>query len=204
MGVSSQCTCPNPRTPRWGLNGRTQNVSTVFELYLALEIHYDDLAVELVNNVRQTMAYERQLPVDPCELKFLPAEELKQLEIPVPDFHETDIFQVHRARSMGRESIRNSGARNDRIWIQAGRLDIYGELREGAMACLFGFFKTRNVRTEVLSWLAYVQVLDPVNGGRYHGTSRHIQVCKRRTGRDMRIISIGVIVWAGTCASLWR
>ena len=194
VGVSNQGTCPNPRTPRRALKGRTQNVGTVFELCLALEIHYDDLAVELVNYVRQTTADERQLPVDPSELKFLPAEQFTQLEIPVPDFQETDIFQVHRARCTGRKSFRNSGARNDWIWIQAGGLDMYGELRGRAVARLVGLFKIRNVRTEVVSRLAYVQVLDPVNGGRFHGASGHIRVCKRRNGRDMRIIDIGVIV----------
>ena len=70
----------------------------MFELSLALEIHYDDLAVELINYVHKTMADERQRPVDPSELKFLPAEQFTQLEIPVQDFQETDIFQVHHAR----------------------------------------------------------------------------------------------------------
>ena len=60
----------------------------MFELSLALEIHYDNLAVELINYVRQTMADERHLPVDPSELKFLPAEQFTQLEIPVPDFQK--------------------------------------------------------------------------------------------------------------------
>ena len=55
---------------------------------------------------------------------------------------------------------------------------MYGELRGRAVARLVGLFKIRNVRTEVVSPLAYVQVLDPVNGGRFHGASGHIQVCK--------------------------
>ena len=52
IGVSNQGTRPTPQTPWRVLNGRTQNVGTVFELSLALEIHYDDLAVELINYVR--------------------------------------------------------------------------------------------------------------------------------------------------------
>ena len=140
------------------------------------------------------MADERQLPVDPSEVKFLPGEQFTQLEIPVPDFQETDIFQIHRARSVGGKSFRNSGARNDWIWIQAGGLDMYGELRGQAMARLVGLFKIRNVRTEVVSRLAFVQVLDPVNSGRFHGASGHIRVCRRRNAWDMRIIDIGVVV----------
>ena len=65
VGISNQRTCANLRTPRRALKGQTQNVSTVFKLCLALEIHCDDLAVELVNYVRQTIADEWQLLVDP-------------------------------------------------------------------------------------------------------------------------------------------
>ena len=71
---------------------------------------------------------------------------------------------------------------------------MYGELRGRAVARLVGLFKIRNVRTELVSRLAFVQVLDPVNGGRFHGPSKHIRVCRRRNGRDMRIIDIGVVV----------
>ena len=103
VGDSNQGTCRNPRTQGQALKGRTQNVGTVFELCLALEIHYDDLALELINYVLQTTAYEGQLPVDPSELKFLPAEQFMQLEIPVPDLQDTDIFQVQRGRCTGRK-----------------------------------------------------------------------------------------------------
>ena len=105
VGVFNQGTRPTPQTPRRALKGRTQNVGTVFELSLALEIHYDILAVELINYVRQKIADEWQLPVDLSELKFLPAEQFTQLEIPIADFQETDIFQVHRARCTGRKSF---------------------------------------------------------------------------------------------------
>ena len=125
------------------------------------------------------MADEPQLPVDPSELKFLPAQQFTQLEIPVPDFQETDIFLTHRARCTGRKSFRNSGATNDWIWIQAGGLDIYGGLGGRAVAPLVGLLKIRNVRTEVVSRLAFVQVLDPVNGGRFHAASGHIRVSRR-------------------------
>ena len=71
---------------------------------------------------------------------------------------------------------------------------MYGELRRWAVARLVGLFKIRNVWTEVVSRLAFVQVLDLVNGGRFHGVSGHIRLCRRRNGRDMRIIDIGVVV----------
>ena len=71
---------------------------------------------------------------------------------------------------------------------------MYGELRGRAVARLVGLFNIRNVETEVVSRLAFVQVLDPVNGGRFHGASGHIRVRRRSNGRDMRIIDIGVVV----------
>ena len=71
---------------------------------------------------------------------------------------------------------------------------MYGELRGRAVASLVGLFKIRNVRTEVVIRLPFVQVLDPVNRGRFHGASGDIRVCRRRNGRDMRIIDIGVVV----------
>ena len=71
---------------------------------------------------------------------------------------------------------------------------MYGELRGRAVARLVGLFKIRNVRTEVVSRLAFVQLLDPVNGGRFDGASGHIRVCRRPNGRDMRIIDIRVVV----------
>ena len=136
----------------------------MFELCLTLEILYDDLTMELVNYVRQTMADEWQLAVNSSELKFLPAKQVIQLEIPVPDLQETDISQVHRARCMGRKSFRNSGTRNDSIWRQAGELDMYGEHCGQAVAPLVELFKIRNVWKKVVGPLAYVEVLDQVTG----------------------------------------
>ena len=105
VGISNQGTRPTPQTPRGALKGRTQNVGTVFEFSLPLEIHYNDLAVELINYVRQTMADKRQLPVDPSELKILPAEQFRQLKIAVLEFQESDIFQIYRACCTGRKSF---------------------------------------------------------------------------------------------------
>ena len=71
---------------------------------------------------------------------------------------------------------------------------MYGDLRGRAVARLVALFKIRNMSTGIVSRLAFVQVVDPVNGGRFHGSSGHIRVCKRRNGRDLRIIDIGVVV----------
>ena len=89
---------PTQQIPGRALKGRTKNVGTLLEICRVLEIPYDNLAAELVSYIRQALPDERQLPDDPSELKFLPAEQFTQLTILVPDFQETDIFLVHRAR----------------------------------------------------------------------------------------------------------
>ena len=71
---------------------------------------------------------------------------------------------------------------------------MYNKFCRRAVAPLVGLFKIRNGQTEVVSGLAFVQVLDPVSGGRFHGTSGDIRVCRWRNGRDMRIIDIAVVV----------
>ena len=80
---------------------------------------------------------------------------------------------------------------------------MYGELRGGAVARLVGLFKIRNVRTEVVSRLAFVQVLDPVKGGRFHGASGDIRLCRWRNGRDTMIIDIGVVVGQSHVVPHW-
>ena len=75
-----------------------------------------------------------------------------------------------------------------------GELNLFGEHRGQAVGRLVELFKIRNVWMEVVRRLAFVQVHDPVNGGRYHAASRQLQVCRRRNGLDMRIIDIGGVV----------
>ena len=70
---------------------------------------------EILRFIRQTAADDRRLPADPAELGLLPVEEFAHLEIPVPDFQETERFQIHRARCSGTKAFCNSGSRNDDV-----------------------------------------------------------------------------------------
>jgi len=67
------------------------------------------------------------------------------------------------------------------------------------VARLLALFKIRNVLSEAASVhrLAWVCVLDPINGGRLHLASGHIRVGKRSTGREMRIVGIGGVIGHG-------
>ena len=93
-------TVPSRSTPRRVLKGR-MNTSTLTELCIALDIHYSNMMKEILLFIRQTAPDDLQSPADPAELGLLPLEGFAQLEIPVPDFQETDRFQIHRARCTG-------------------------------------------------------------------------------------------------------
>jgi len=189
-------TVPTRSTPRQVLKGRMKNTSTLTELCTALDIHYSKMMEEILRFIRQTAADDGRLPADPAELGLLPVEGFAQLEIPVPDFEETDRFQIHRARCAGTRAFRNGGSRNDWVWVQTGGEANYGDLRGRVMARLLALFKIRNILSEAsaVHRLALVRILDPINGGRFHIPSGHIRVGNRINGRDMRIVSIGAVI----------
>jgi len=87
-------------TPRQVLKGHMKNTSTLTELCTDLDIYYSNMMEEILVLcfIRQTVVDDWQLPADPTELGLLLVEGFAQLEIPVPDFQETDRFQMHRAR----------------------------------------------------------------------------------------------------------
>jgi len=111
-------TVPSRSTPRQALKGCMNNTSTLTELCTALNINYSNMMEEILRFIRQTAADDRRLPADPAELGLLPVEGFAQLEIPVPDFQETDRFQIYRARCTGTKAFRNGGSRNDWVWVQ--------------------------------------------------------------------------------------
>jgi len=192
-------TVPSRGTPRWVLKGCMKNTSTLTKLCTALDIQYSNNMDGIVHLIRQTAADDRRLPVEPAqpaELRLLPVEGFVQLEIPVPDFQETDRFQIHWARCTGTKTFRNGGSRNNWVWVQPGGEANYGDLQEGVVAGLLGPFKIRNILSEAAAVhrLALVGILDPISGGRFHIRSGHIRVGNRITGRDMRTVSIGAVI----------
>jgi len=64
------------------------------------------------------------------------------------------------------------------------------------VARFLALFKIRNILSDAgaVHRLALVCILDPVNSGRFHIASRHIQVGRRVNGQDMRIVSIGAVI----------
>jgi len=179
-------------TPRRVLKDRMQNTSTLTELCTALDIHYSNMMEEILRFIRQTAADHWRLPADPAELGLLPVEGFAQLEIPVPDFQETNWFQIHRARCTGTKAFRNGSCRNDWVWVQPGGEANYEDLRGHVVARLLALFKIRNILSEAapVHHLALVRILDRIKGGRFHILSGHICVGNGINGQDMRIVSI--------------
>jgi len=161
---------------RTNLKGRMKHVTTLTELCRTCNIDYGDIMEEMLRFTKQTVADDHPLFSDPTELGLLPLEQFTHLEIPVADFQETDIFQIHRARSSGTMAFRSGGPRNDWVWNASGGEDSYGDLRGRGMAQLLALFKIRNVFSESagVRRLALLRVLDPINSGRFHLPSGHI------------------------------
>jgi len=95
--------------PRRMLKDR-RNIGTLSELCRAHEIEYCDMMEQMLRLIKQTAADDPRLPADPTELGLLPVERFTQLEIPVSDFQEAEVFQIHRALCTGTKAFRNGGA----------------------------------------------------------------------------------------------
>jgi len=122
-------TVSSRRTPRRVLKARMKKTSMLTKLCTALDINYSNMMGEIRCFIRQTAAANGRLPADPAELGFVPGERFAQLEIPVPDFQETDRFQIHRAGYTVPKAFRNGGSRYDWVWVQTGGEVNYGDLR---------------------------------------------------------------------------
>jgi len=108
-------TVPSRSTPCQVLKGSIKNTSTLTELCTALDSHYSNMMREIRRFIRLTAADHQRLPTDPAELGLLPVEGFAQLEIPVPDFQETDRFQIHWASCTRTKAFRKGGSRNK--WV---------------------------------------------------------------------------------------
>jgi len=151
---------------------------------------------EMLGFIKQTAADHPRLPADYTKLGLLPVEPFTQLEIPVSDFQQADVFQIRRAHYTGTKAFGNGGARNDWVWVQTGGQESYANWRGRAVAQLLALLKIRNVLSEPadVHRVALVCVLDLINGGRFPLASRHIRVGKPSTGRDMCIVGRGVLI----------
>jgi len=172
-------------TPLRILKGWMKNVSRLTELCRIFTINYGNIMEEMIHFTKQTVADGHLLSSNSTELRLLPLEQFTHLEIPVTDFRETDVFQIHRASSTGTMAFPSYCPRNDWVWIHAGEEDSYGDLWGQGLAQLIALFKIRNIFSEAagVKHLARLHIVNPINSCRYHLASCHIRVGKRRSGR---------------------
>jgi len=138
---------------------------------------------------------ERRLPEDPEILESLPLELLTQLEIPVLEFQETEIYDMHRAQCTGACNFMNHGSRNDWVWVRAGTEDIYGGLRGRLPAKLVALFKIREYRCEDrVRRLAGVQFVSALNSGRISEVHSLFTVQKKKDAQEFTLVDIGTIL----------
>ena len=122
-----------------------ENIRTQTELYRALNIDYANRIAEMLRFIRQTIA-DDQRPLSNCtELRSLPVEQFTHLEIPVPGFKETSVFQIHRPCYTRTKAFRKGGPRNDWVLVEAGGEASYGDLRGRMVARWLAKFKIRKV-----------------------------------------------------------
>lgn len=108
---------PGKSTPQQVLKGCMKNISTLTELCRAINIDYDDRVEMMLYLIRQATVDDQPLPANSATLRLLPIEQFTHLEIPVVDFREVDVFQIHWACCTRMNVFRNGSPRNDWVWI---------------------------------------------------------------------------------------
>jgi hypothetical protein len=128
-------------------------------------------------------------------LATLPFELLTQLEIPVPAFQESEVYDIHRARCTGAGLFRNQTSRNDCVLICTAGEEMYGALRGRLPAKLIALFKLRDYRQpDTVHRLACVQYMNVVNSGRPLDVHGLVTVQLSVHARELTIVDIGTIL----------
>ena len=115
--------------PRRLLKGRYTDVDSFRQMSRTLDIPVDRIFEELVRYSKRSLNSDQRLPEKSGELDIMPVEQFGQLQIPVPGFQETDVYDTHHARTTGMKSFRNAASRNDWVWVRVGSTEEFGALR---------------------------------------------------------------------------
>ena len=193
LNTTSTDTAPAPRCRI--LKGRRDDVTDVMDLCRVMEVSPESFYRELIRYSRHRLPTEHRLPEDPARLRSLPVELMTHLEVPVPAFQETEVYDIHRARCTGNRLFRNHGSRNDWVWVQAGGEGMYGALRGRLPAKLMVLFKIRDyISKGGVRRLASIQMLSAVNAGRPSDVHGLVTVQQREEAREFTIVDIGTIL----------
>ena len=109
---------------------------------------------------------------------------MTHLEVPVPAFEETEVYDIHHARCMGNRLFRNHWSLNDWVWVQAGGEGMYDALRGRLLAKLIALFKIRAYISEGgVRRLASIQMLSAVNARHPSDVNGLVTVQQREEAR---------------------
>jgi hypothetical protein len=139
------------------------------------------------------------LPTDVSDLRRFAAQQFKQLQIAVRQFAEPDQYDLHHVRCTGEKTFRNTGTRNDWVWLNVGDETKFGALRGRLPGLLLALLKLRNPNTGFVVRLAYIQVLQVLDGGNISGDHGLVKVALRSsamTKGDRWIVGIGMVTGA--------
>ena len=106
------------------------------------------------------------------EIESYPAQLFTSIDIPVRQFQQELVVDMHRARATGPHRFRDGPPRADWVWIRTGASHAYGSLRghlPGRLCCLF---KLRIPSTGEVQRLAIVAMTRAESGGqldKHHG-----------------------------------
>jgi len=167
--------------PRRLLRGRDKNINSFKQLSENLGIPVEQIFNELMRYGRRSLQNPDRLIANKERLDTMPVEQFNQLQIPVLGFQETDVYDIHRARTTGERSFRNGGSRNDWVWVALGAANEYGALRGKLPGRLRGLFKVRDTGTNGKVYrLAIVQLLQTAGGNRISGAHGLVKVFARQ------------------------
>ena len=130
------------------LKGRRADVTDVMNLGKVMEVSAESYYHELIRYTRHSLPSEHRLPEHPARHQSLPVELITHLEVTVPAFQETEVYDINRSCWMGNRLLRNQGSRNDWVCVHAGGEGMYGALSGGLPAKLMALFKIRDYISE--------------------------------------------------------
>jgi len=177
------------------LKGRREDVSNVVDFSLIPGVSLEIIYLELIRYSRHNLPAAHRLPDHHAMLRALPVELQIQIEIPVLIFQEADVYTIHHARSTSALHFGHQGSRNDWVWVQAATEEMYRALWGRLFAKLVAFFKIRDYRFhDIVSRVAGVQMLTPVNTGRLSDLYGLVTVQMMEDWPGITIVDIGTIL----------
>ena len=100
-------------------------------------------------------------------MKQFPVEISWLLRVPVENFQEAREVTWHLLRCTGSHHWRSTGqSRNDRVWVDLGKRNIYGALKGFYPACLVSIMKVRELTMGLVDRLVLVDRLFIENSGK--------------------------------------